>query len=111
MPLFLFFDKLKCTAAILSTTMSNHFERISSTARFLDSTLTFDFWEASLPLRTRSLRSRIFYYDKTVFFIINTIVLMFNEKKTKTSKALTSQLCSCFRACGQNRKENDQYAY
>lgn len=49
------------------STMSNLTERISSTARFFDSTLTFDFREASLPCRT-------FYYDKTLF-IINAIVL------------------------------------
>jgi hypothetical protein len=55
--------------------MSNHCERISSTARYFDSTLTFDFWEASLPLQQDRFERRIVYSNKTVFFIINTIVL------------------------------------
>lgn len=63
----------------LLSKMSNHCERISSTARFFDSTLTFDFWEAPYLLNKIASKPHILQ-RQTVFFIINTIVLMLENR-------------------------------
>lgn len=69
---------LKCTTAFCQK-MSNHCERISSTAGFFDSTLTFDFRAGSLPLKQDRFKAAEFTTTKW-FFIINTIVLMLENE-------------------------------
>lgn len=84
---FLWNTNLNAQLAGFCQPMSNHCERISSTARFSDSTLTFDFREASPT-------SPQFTTTNGFFFIINAVVL-------ELLKAYGVWLCLWFLACGQ----------
>lgn len=64
--------------------MSNHCERISSTAWFFHSTLTFDFREASLPLSQDRFKAAQFTTTNFISFIINTIVLMLENQNFRS---------------------------